>query len=560
MIMKNRSFITFSLNTMVFAIGFMTIQACSKKLDSVYLNPNNPVEVDIEAILPNVTNQMTSTAAPPTGGGGGSYGAVAEAVLMARYIQYWNDVATNNSYDQMGGALGAAGSADNTGLVWAMHYYGIGANAKYIISRGRVQEKWDYVGVANAIFAFSWLTLTEEYGEVILKQAFDQSRSQFDYDSQESVYDSVRHICDSAIMYLSRTDGKVSPANLARGDAYFYGGDVNKWKKFVYAIKARTYAHLSNKAIYTTNKYADSVIKYCDLAIINNADNATQKWVGGNFSGTNNYYGPYRGNIGALRQTAFIADLLTGASATSPFNGVFDPRTPYLINENTNGTYKGVLPGQGASGLGTSDQPKNFWRAAFSSTSSAVKDSGRYIFNNLAPMPVLTASNVLFMKAEAAFRKGDKALALAAYISGINLSFELLQTQYEERIPTALKITPATKADYLNNPKIIPPTASQLTLSQIMLQKYIALYGYGFHETWTDMRRFHYTDLDPATGNQVYAGFTLPTVLFVNNNGKLAYRARPRYNSEFLYNIPALQTIGALATDYHTKEHWFMQP
>ncbi len=558
--MKNKSFITFSLKTMVFAIGFMTIQACSKKLDSVYLNPNNPVEVDIEAILPNVTNQMTSTAAPPTGGAGGSYGAAAEAVLMARYIQYWGDVATNNTYDQMGGVFGTTGSADNTGLVWAMHYYGIGANAQYIISRGRVQEKWDYVGVAQAIFAFSWLTLTEEYGEVIMKQAFDQSRSQFDYDSQAAVYDSVRQMCDSAIMYLNRTDGKASAANLAKGDTYFYGGDVNKWKKFAYAIKARTFAHLSNKAIYATNKYADSVIKYCDLSINTNADNATQKWMGGNFNGTNNYYGPYRGNIGSLRQTAFIADLLTGASATSPFTGVFDPRTPYLINENTNGTFKGVLPGLGSSGLGTSDQPKNFWRSSFASTSTSVPDSGRYIFNNLAPMPVITASDIAFMKAEAAFRKGDKALALAAYTNGINLSFDLLQTQYEARVPAASKITSVTKANFLANTKVVPTSPALLTLSQIMLQKYIALYGYSFHETWTDMRRYHYIDNDPATGKQVYAGFTLPTVFFTYNNGKLAYRARPRYNSEYLYNIPALQVIGALASDYHTKEHWFMQP
>ncbi len=556
--MKNKSFITFSLKTMALAVGIMTIQACSKKLDSVYLNPNNPVEVDIEAVLPNAINQMTSTALPPTGGGGGSYGCAAEAVLMARYIQYWGDVATNNSYDQMGGVFGTG--SDNTGLVWAMHYYGIGANAKYIISRGRWQQKWDYVGVANALFAFSWLTLTEQYGEVILKQSFDAGRSQFDYDSQEAVYDTVRKICDSAIYYLNRTDGAASPANLAKGDTYFYGGDVNKWKKFVYAIKARSFAHLSNKAIYTTNKYADSVIKYCDLSITTNADNATQKWQGGNFSGTNNYYGPYRGNIGSLRQTAFIADLLTGASTASPFTGIFDPRTPYLLNENNNGTYKGVQPGQGSSGLGTNDQPKNFWRQIFSSTSTNVPDSGRYIFNNLAPFPVITASDIQFMKAEAAYRKGDKALALAAYTNGINLSFDLLTTEYDSRIPLSKKITPASKAAYLADPKVIPTSAANLTLSMIMLQKYIALYGYGFHETWTDMRRFHYTDIDPATGSQVYAGFSLPSVLNVYNAGKPAYRARPRYNSEYLYNIPALQVIGALASDYHTKEHWFMQP
>ena len=107
----------------------------------------------------------------------------------------------------------------------------------------------------------------------------------------------------------------------------------------------------------------------------------------------------------------------------------------------------------------------------------------------------------------------------------------MLQSTYEGRIPTVSKITPATKAAYMANPKVIPASAAGLTLSHIMLQKYIALYGYGFNETWTDMRRYHYTDLDPQTGKSVYAGFTIPSPLNVYNNGKPVYRARPRYNS-----------------------------
>ena len=251
--------------------------------------------------------------------------------------------------------------------------------------------------------------------------------------------------------------------------------------------------------------------------------------------------------------------MLTGTNTESPFTGVMDPRTPYLINENTNGTYKGVVPNLGNSGLGTADQPKNFWRAAFSSV-SVTADSGRYIFNNLAPFPVLTAAEVMFTKAEAALRKGNKALALATYKKAIELNFEMLTTQYQSRIPSASLITSATQAAYLADPKVVPADANLLTLSHIMLQKYIALYGHGFNETWTDMRRFHYVDLDPSTGKKVYAGFTPPATLNIYNAGKLAYRCRPRYNSEYLYNIPALQKIGALASDYHTKEHWFSLP
>ena len=123
------------------------------------------------------------------------------------------------------------------------------------------------------------------------------------------------------------------------------------------------------------------------------------------------------------------------------------------------------------------------------------------------------------------------------------------------------------KAAYLANPAVVP-AAGALTLTHIMLQKYIALYGWGVQETWTDMRRFHYTETDPVTTKQVYADFAPPsgTFLFPSNNGKFVYRCRPRYNSEFLYDIPSLKLVGALdgsasqVVDYHTLECWNTKP
>jgi hypothetical protein len=76
-----------------------------------------------------------------------------------------------------------------------------------------------------------------------------------------------------------------------------------------------------------------------------------------------------------------------------------------------------------------------------------------------------------------------------------------------------VRVTTAKKDAYLSNPAIVPSAGVALTLSQIMLQKYIALYGWGMHETWVDMRRYHYTDLDPATGKQVYSDLTLLAAL-----------------------------------------------
>jgi len=540
------------IGLLFFAAALLLLSSCRKKIDDAFLNPNASTRVPVETLLPGIIGNMVGSSSAQ----GSSYGTAFDGLYIGRYVNFWAQNTTNYQYDRLSGATGAS---DLFGSIWAMHYYGMGQNLGRMIDWGAEEEKWDYVGVGYAIRAWGWYTLTMMYGEAILKQAFDPDRRVFDYDSQEEILAESRRLCHLAIEYLNRTDGNVSQANLAKGDQYFYGGDVNKWKKFAYSVLARTF-HLTNKTNYKT-ALADSVIFYSNLAITSNADNAVAKFANTGISGTSNFYGQLRNNAGGLRQTSFIADLMSGAN--NMFIGVADPRAPYIIRENTNGTYKGVRLVKGTDGLSTDDQPRNFWGGIFTSTSTASND-GRYIFQNGAPYPIITAAEIAFMKAEALWYKGDKAAALTAYTEGINLSFDLLTgtPEYQDRVPAALQITPASKASYLANPLVVPASANDLTLSQIMLEKYISQYAYGMHITWVDLRRYHYTDLDPVTNDQVYADFTLPTGsdLYPNNNGKWPYRARPRYNSEFLYNIVALDKVGGRELDYHTKEMWFSQP
>ncbi|MGR9969833.1 hypothetical protein ACUOIB_23555, partial [Escherichia coli] len=103
-------------------------------------------------------------------------------------------------------------------------------------------------------------------------------------------------------------------------------------------------------------------------------------------------------------QTVFICNLVNGLNPS--FSGVADPRAAYLLRENTNNTYKGIRPNGGTSGLVTADQPSNFWGDAFGTTAAPTSDANaRYIFKNGAPFPIITASEVKFMLAEALYRK-----------------------------------------------------------------------------------------------------------------------------------------------------------
>jgi len=48
--------------------------------------------------------------------------------------------------------------------------------------------------------------------------------------------------------------------------------------------------------------------------------------------------------------------------------------------------------------------------------------------------------------------------------------------------------------------------------------------------------------------------------IFPDNNGKLAYRLRPRFNSEYVWNRASLATFGGLDPDFHTSPVWFVKP
>ena len=164
----------------------------------------------------------------------------------------------------------------------------------------------------------------------------------------------------------------------------------------------------------------------------------------------------------------------------------------------------------------------------------------------------MTYAEIQFIKAEAAWKKGNYPLALTAYKNGIRGNIDMYSTYFTGYV----NFTAAQRDAYVNDPAVSPANAADLTRKMILLQKYIALWGWGFVETWVDMRKENYDVTN------IYTGYTIPigTNLFADNAGKLVYRVRPRYNSEYLWNVEALKGIGALNADYHTYPVWFSQP
>ena len=531
---------------------------CKKYLD-INSDPASPNVPSLPALLSPAQATMSRT-------------LIFDGRATGAYIQFWSNTAVQEVYDIHNANQGGSG-AGNQG--WRDVYQLQGPSIDLIIQQGTNNEQWDYVGVAFALRAWGFQYLTDMHSDIVFKQAWEPNRVFFDYDNQETVYRGVDSICRRALSFLLRTDGKGNQSQLARGDIIFQG-NKDRWIRFVYGLMARNYHRLTNKADYK----ADSVIKYVDLSLASNNDNAFVPH-SATRNDDSNPLGPARDNFSVRRQSRFIVQLLDGtilrgnatpANRDPRIRGMLSlsPDTSFISPTMTelNGGYRFLLPSAGVT-IGTAGSltfrraPSTVWGDSAISNPAignfADRTIGKFIFRNNSPLPVMTYSEMQFIKAEAALRKGDRTTAYSAYINGITAHYDFVNSA-NTGVNNYIPISTAERNAYLAS-AAVKQNAGALNLTDIMQQKFIANWGWNYLEQWCDMRRFHYYDVDPATSLPVFNGFQTITVFSSFNGGpNMAYRVWPTNFSEFDWNREALRKIGALNQNYHTLEMWFSQP
>jgi hypothetical protein len=515
-------------------IGFLGLSTgCSDFLD-VNTNPNAPQTVSANLYLPAMLHWMVTS--PQFDGR-----------HVGHYTQEWLSTSTAVSPRTTWGRMGYDPASDNGAQQWRDVYWSLGQNLVDMNTKAEAEQRWDLLGVGLILKAWGWQALTDLHGEIVIKEAIDPSKTAFTYDTQEFAYQEVQRLLDSAIVLLQKNDGAVDAAYLAKGDK-IYNGDRAKWLKLAHGMLALNLNHYSNKSTYDPAR----VIAEVNQSFAGNADDALLAYPGTSPDNADrNFWGPTRSNITLYRQTLFILNLMNG----NQFGGVDDPRRTRMLSPSPNGLYRGLDPNTTAFGtLDSLNRPNNPF--GYVGTLGPGLPS-RYLFSDKSKMPFMTYSQLQFVKAEAALKMGDQATALAAYTTAISTHIDFVNARNLDENQTPTQISAAEKSAFLASPAIVPPV---LTLSHIMSQKYIAQWAWGHNEMWMDMRRYHYTDLDPVSGTQVFRGFAPPTTLYTDNGGKIVERIRPRYNSEYVWNRAALDVIGGLALDYHTKPMWITQP
>lgn len=316
--------------------------------------------------------------------------------------------------------------------------------------------------------------------------------------------------------------------------------------------------------------------------------------------GGNSYY-PYK-----VAEKQIIADTLLNVS------GHFDPRAAVKLATTSNPNFQNInVPdsiktyrfygGSFTSQSGPIGTAPSFYGRNVSATwSGAVNDgTGRWIYRDDAPYILTTYAEIQFCLAETYWKLGDKGQAFQSFKNGVQADMAF----------TARYISPGTSgsptggdkisvaafntlaAEYVNGPFVNNLSMSDFSLSHIMMQKWVALYPWGATEAWVDMRKYHYdiayTGEYPSNGNgwvqaevtqkwdtdptKVYKGLYMRpadvqhrrVAYDVRNEGSPSYRLRPRYNSEYMWNLNQLEKLRPIpgtADNYQTSIPWFAYP
>lgn len=538
---------------------------CRKFLD-INSDPSSPQTPDLASLMQPVVSFMPKMMS-------------VDIITVGQLTQNWSSLTASETFDIHGGNTPAQSIA-----LWRSFYAQQGTNINLIIADAIQQQRWDYAGAAIAVRAWGLQQTTDFFGEMPFHQAWELNRVTFKYDSQEEIYKDIDSLCVVALSYLQRTDGGVNQVSMGRGDRV-YNGDRSRWIKFVYGLRARSWHRLTNKPTYN----ADSVLYFIDNSFASSAENFLVSHTATRNDDTNPLGAP-RDNVSARRQSRFLVQLMDGTTLmgnTLPASR--DPRirsmlavspdtTAITTNMPTlNGGYRFLIPATGDPNSaatpnnniqGIPTNPLFRQRVSTPYADSAIlnpavnafgSNIGKFTFRGNAAYPVMTYHELQFIKAEALLRKGSKGAAWNAYRNGITEHFAFVNQMNQQSNPGITAITTTQRDAYLASPAVQQNSAN-LTLTDVMLQKYIGDYGWNLLETWSDLRRYHYFDTDPETGAQVYKNFVIPVYSTANQGLKPMYRYRPTGVSENDWNLDELKRIGALNVDYHTYEMWFSKP
>ena len=474
------------------------------------------------------------------------------------YKSGWGDFLTMNRHPQ-----------------WRRHFYDIGVNAKEIIDEAHEAQAWNLELIGRTLGLMSTQMTTDLFGDMPRSEAYESNSPH--YDTQESIYEWMNQEIEELIgMYEDPTYTEAA-TNIPIDQSIdrVFAGDLNKWKHYTYALKARL---LLRKLPNWENNAAT-----CQ-AIITAVNRALEGWedVLYRFDGGNGAQNsPWGEAFGSTEQGGLgwegRGNMLNSAVPTKYFMenilGVFESHNnlkgwaedPRIL------AFMSARPGP--SGTSDSGTEMRYLDTNIGMDVSYKVDNYPTLFpevdgkkvsvytQNTGYVPLFLEEELLLIKAEATYWSGDKPTARSLTMQAAEINFDRFNlssiygssyTRYRNNYlgnetGTGNYVTTYFPADGFN-------------IGHIMRQKYVCLYLQP--EQWTDMRRYNYSCEENGIqydNTYVYPGLKRPNNIYEAHWGDdpKAWINRINYDpeTEEKYNKAELERLGA-----YKNYQWLRKP
>lgn len=422
----------------IFALTAMSFAGCKKFLD-VNQNPNKPSDVSESLLLSPIEAAVSQ------------YIVAGNASSLIN--QWMQNCVPNQPLPNTVNYMVTSSTFDD---FWNSFYVPVMNNLYLLNKQANVNSNGMYAGISKVLTAYTLGTATDLWGNIPFSESFNGTGNSTPvYDSQETIYTTVQSLLDSAIIQLNEGKGQ----NPGTAD-YYYGGDMGKWVKMAYTLKARYYMHLTKAPGHTAAAQAALALTALNSGMTSNDDDCYFTYTGTSTSSNAWYLHFY--NTSTLVLSSRYVDSLKSRN---------DPRLPYLAGKAKNtGLYTGNDIGSGAGILDDYSVAGSF----YGSISSNV-----YILN---------AAEALFIKAEATLINSGYAVAQPVF----------RQAVAENILKLGVDTNGTAAQTYLAKYGVL---SSANALQQIIEEKATA--NFFSPEIWVDWRRTGYPVLKVITNNNI---------------------------------------------------------
>lgn len=400
----------------IFLLLLATSMNWGCELEEVNENPNDPKDVPMKTLLPPVQYEI-----------GKQLGDDA-SIMSGIFIDYYEGITAH----ELPVERYIVDNAFKMNPLWSDYYTNVILPLKIIMEKAEEEDSPHYAGVAKILMAHTLGTLSSLLGDIPYREAGQGSEILNPaYEDQQFIYSEIDILLAEAITELNAGSSVYSPST----DDVLYQGDLNKWIKAAYTLRARYLMHLVKQ----------------DPSAITGPD--FQDAISNGFSSASDNLEYQFGFSSAEKNPLFTYLQLTPYSQVDPFF--------ISILDSLNDQRKDKL---------------------------ARLDFGRYKIGDYyaaedAAIPMITYTEKLFLQAEAKLRTSDATAEDAAK--------EAVKSSLQAIVPSLS----SNELDSIANTYISFNDDMDHDLEMLMTQKYIAMFTQ--IESWSDFRRTGYPVLTP---------------------------------------------------------------